>query len=283
MEEAVQQFTVEEVKQMLFDEQVSGDDAGILLAIAYLESKFKHGIDGDTDPNDKGLWQINPPQFFKGQEPDNMVKTFYQEQGEVLSLDEFTNKVKYDIDYATKFAVHIMDYRRKNPKSYGPDPFDAWTTYKEYIKPNMKNLGTGDELIFKNGLDAEITEAIGYIKNYNNIDFVETTPTTSSTTTSSTTTMPPTTTTTMPKDTQIDTTSRSQGITNMFGQPTVDDFKSKTRAQVIRLLEASVNEQRGRKNLPKISNDANVNTDFAQLSDDQKTVLDVLRGFYGSD
>ena len=283
MEEAVQQFTVEEVKQMLFDEQVSGDDAGILLAIAYLESKFKHGIDGDTDPNDKGLWQINPPQFFKGQEPDNMVKNFYAEQGEVLSLDEFTNKVKYDIDYATKFAVHIMDYRRKNPKSYGPDPFDAWTTYKEYIKPNMKNLGTGDQLIFKNGLDAEITEAIGYIKNYNDIDFVETTPTTSSTTTSSTTTMPPTTTTTMPKDTQIDTTSRSQGITNMFGQPIVDDFKSKTRAQVIQLLEASVNEQRGRKNLPKISNDVNVNTDFAQLSDDQKTVLDVLRGFYGSD
>jgi hypothetical protein len=278
MEEAVQQFTVEEVKQMLFDEQVSGDDAGILLAIAYLESKFKHGIDGDTDPNDKGLWQINPPQFFKGQDPDNMVKTFYQEQGEVLSLDEFTNKVKYDIGYATKFAVHIMDYRRKNPKSYGPDPFDAWTTYKEYIKPNMENLGTGDQLIFKNGLDAEITEAIGYIKNYNDIDFVETTPTTSSTTT-----MPPTTTTTMPKDTSIDTSSRSQGITNMFGQPTVDDFKSKTRAQVIRLLEASVNEQRGRKNLPKISNDVNVDTDFAQLSDDQKTVLDVLRGFYGSD
>lgn len=278
MEEAVQQFTVEDVKQMLFDEQVSGDDAGILLAIAYLESKFKHGIDGDTDPNDKGLWQINPPQFFKGQDPDNMVKTFYQEQGEVLSLDEFTNKVKYDIGYATKFAVHIMDYRRKNPKSYGPDPFDAWTTYKEYIKPNMENLGTGDQLIFKNGLDAEITEAIGYIKNYNDIDFVETTPTTSTTTT-----MPPTTTTTMPKDTSIDTTSRSQGITNMFGEPTVDDFKSKTRGQVIRLLEASVNEQRGRKNLPKISNDVNVDTDFAQLSDDQKTVLDVLRGFYGSD
>jgi len=278
MEEAVQQFTVEDVKQMLFDEQVSGDDAGILLAIAYLESKFKHGIDGDTDPNDKGLWQINPPQFFKGQDPDNMVKTFYQEQGEVLSLDEFTNKVKYDIGYATKFAVHIMDYRRKNPKSYGPDPFDAWTTYKEYIKPNMENLGTGDQLIFKNGLDAEITEAIGYIKNYNDIDFVETTPTTSTTTT-----MPPTTTTTMPKDTSIDTTSRSQGITNMFGEPTVDDFKSKTRGQVIRLLEASVNEQRGRKNLPKISNDVNVDTDFAQLSDDQKTVLDVLRGFYGED
>jgi hypothetical protein len=281
MEEAVQQFTVEEVKQMLFDEQVSGDDAGILLAIAYLESKFKHGIDGDTDPNDKGLWQINPPQFFKGQDPDNMVKTFYQEQGEVLSLDEFTNKVKYDIGYATKFAVHIMDYRRKNPKSYGPDPFDAWTTYKEYIKPNMENLGTGDQLIFKNGLDAEITEAIGYIKNYNDIDFVETTPTTSSTTTSSTTTMPPTTTTTMPKDTSIDTSSRSQGITNMFGQPTVDDFKSKTRAQVIRLLEASVNEQRGRKNLPKVSNDVNVDTDFAQLSDDQKTILDILRSADG--
>jgi len=283
MEEAVQQFTVEEVKQMLFDEQVSGDDAGILLAIAYLESKFKHGIDGDTDPNDKGLWQINPPQYFKGQEPDNMVKNFYAEQGEVLSLDEFTNKVKYDIDYATKFAVHIMDYRRKNPKSYGPDLFDAWTTYKEYIKPNMKNLAADQELIFKDALDAEITEAIGYIKNYNNIDFADTTPTTSSTTTSSTTTVPPTTATTMPKDTSIDTTSRSQGITNMFGQPTVDNFKSKTRAQVIQLLEASVNEQRGRKNLPKISNDVNVNTDYAQLSDDQKTVLDVLRGFYGSD
>jgi hypothetical protein len=114
--------------------------------------------------------KLNPPQFFKGQEPDNMVKNFYAEQGEVLSLDEFTNKVKYDIKYATKFAIHIMDYRRKNPKSYGPDPFDAWTTYKEYIKPNMKNLGATDTLVFKNGLDAEITEAIGYIKNYNDIE-----------------------------------------------------------------------------------------------------------------
>ena len=67
----------------------------------------------------------------------------------------------------------------------------------------------------------------------------------------------------------------------MFGQPTVDDFKSKTRAQVIRLLEASVNEQRGRKNLPKVSNDVNVDTDFAQLSDDQKTILDILRSADG--
>lgn len=171
MEEAVKQYTVEEVKQLLFEQEVPGDDARILLAIAYLESKFTHGIDGDADPNDKGLWQINPPQYFDNGKPDNMTKAFFQEQGETLEIDEFTEKVKYDIDYATKFAVHIYRYRRDNPKSYGKDPFDAWTTYKEYIKPNMKRLAPTDELVFKDGLDAEITQAVDYIKGYNQIAF----------------------------------------------------------------------------------------------------------------
>jgi len=171
MEEAVKQYTVEEVKQLLFEQEVPGDDARVLLAIAYLESKFTHGIDGDADPNDKGLWQINPPQYFDNGNPDNMTKAFFQEQGETLELDEFTEKVKYDIDYATKFAVHIYRYRRDNPKFYGKDPFDAWTTYKEYIKPNMKRLAPTDELVFKDGLDAEITQAVDYIKGYNQIAF----------------------------------------------------------------------------------------------------------------
>lgn len=148
MEEAVKQYTVEEVKQLLYEQEVPGDDARILLAIAYLESKFTHGIDGDADPNDKGLWQINPPQYFDNGKPDNMTKAFFQEQGEILEIDEFTEKVKYDIDYATKFAVHIYRYRRDNPKSYGKDPFDAWTTYKEYIKPNISSTsGYGDTYI----------------------------------------------------------------------------------------------------------------------------------------
>lgn len=171
MEEAVTQYTVEEIKQLLYEEEVPGNDASILLAIAYLESKFTHGIDGDVDENDKGLWQINPPQYFDNGKPDNMTKAFFKEQGETLEIDEFTDKIKYDIDYATKFAVHIYRYRRDNPKSYGIDPFDAWTTYKEYIKPNMKRLAPTDELIFKDGLDAEITQAIDYIKGYNQIPF----------------------------------------------------------------------------------------------------------------
>lgn len=280
MEEAVTQYTVEDVKQILYQNEARPQDAAILLAIAYLESKFTHGIDGDTDPNDKGLWQINPPQYFKGQEPDNMVKAFYKMQGETLSLDEFTNKVKYDIDYATQFALHIVDYRRKNPKSYGPDPFDAWTTYNRYIKENMKNLAPTDTLVFKDGLDAEITQAIEYYKTYNEIPFgkQEDTPTT----TTPTTTVPDTP-TTMIQDDTIDLTTRSAGIMNIFGEPPSTDYRSKTSSQVLGLLQSAINSERRKKNLPDISNNLNVDTQFAQLTDDQKTILDTLRGFYGSD
>tara|TARA_B100001939_G_scaffold290348_1_gene261771 strand:- start:90 stop:929 length:840 start_codon:yes stop_codon:yes gene_type:complete len=279
MEEAVTQYTVEDVKQILYQNEARPQDAAILLAIAYLESKFTHGIDGDTDPNDKGLWQINPPQYFKGQEPDNMVKAFYKMQGETLSLDEFTNKVKYDIDYATQFALHIVDYRRKNPKSYGPDPFDAWTTYNRYIKENMKNLAPTDTLVFKDGLDAEITQAIEYYKTYNEIPFgkQEDTPTT----TTPTTTVPDTP-TTMIQDDTIDLTTRSAGIMNIFGEPPTTDYRSKTSSQVLGLLQSAINSERRKKNLPDISNNLNVDTQFAQLTDDQKTILDILRDIDGS-
>lgn len=278
MEEAVTQYTVEDVKQILYQNEARPQDAAILLAIAYLESKFTHGIDGDTDPNDKGLWQINPPQYFKGQEPDNMVKAFYKMQGETLSLDEFTNKVKYDIDYATQFALHIVDYRRKNPKSYGPDPFDAWTTYNRYIKENMKNLAPTDTLVFKDGLDAEITQAIEYYKTYNEISFgkQDDTPTTTPTTTV------PDTPTTMIQDDTIDLTTRSAGIMNIFGEPPSTDYRSKTSSQVLGLLQSAINSERRKKNLPDISNNLNVDTQFAQLSDDQKTILDILRSADGS-
>ena len=56
MEEVETQYTVEQVKELLAQQEVPGDDARILIAIAYLESKFKHGINGDTDIDDKGLW-----------------------------------------------------------------------------------------------------------------------------------------------------------------------------------------------------------------------------------
>ena len=277
MDEAVTQYTVEEVKQILYENEAKPEDAQILLAIAYLESKFKHGIDGDADPNDKGIWQINPPQFFRGQEPDNMVKEFFKKQGEVVSLDEFTNKVKYDIQYATQFALHIVDYRNRNPKSYGPDPFDAWTTYKKYIKPNMSKLAPTDEYVVNDGLDAEIAQAMEYVKTYNNIPFGTTT-----TTTTPTTTVPATTTTTMPQDDTIDLTSRSAGIMNVFGEPPTSDYRSKTSSQVLGLLQSAINSERRKKNLPDISNNLNVDTEFAQLTDDQKTILDMLRSVDGS-
>lgn len=277
MDEAVTQYTVEEVKQILYENEAKPEDAQILLAIAYLESKFKHGIDGDADPNDKGIWQINPPQFFRGQEPDNMVKEFFKKQGEVVSLDEFTNKVKYDIQYATQFALHIVDYRNRNPKSYGPDPFDAWTTYKKYIKPNMSKLAPTDEYVVSDGLDAEIAQAMEYVKTYNNIPFGTTT-----TTTTPTTTVPATTTTTMPQDDTIDLTSRSAGIMNIFGEPPTSDYRSKTSSQVLGLLQSAINSERRKKNLPDISNNLNVDTQFAQLTDDQKTILDMLRSVDGS-
>ncbi len=278
MDEAVTQYTVEEVKQILYENEAKPEDAQILLAIAYLESKFKHGIDGDADPNDKGIWQINPPQFFRGQEPDNMVKEFFKKQGEVVSLDEFTNKVKYDIQYATQFALHIVDYRNRNPKSYGPDPFDAWTTYKKYIKPNMSKLAPTDEYVVSDGLDAEIAQAMEYVKTYNNIPF----GTTTTTTTTPTTTVPATTTTTMPQDDTIDLTSRSAGIMNLFGEPPTTNYRSKTSSQVLALLQSAINSERRKKNLPDISNNLNVDTEFAQLTDDQKTILDILRSVDGS-
>jgi len=171
MEEVVTQYTVEEVKQLLFENQATPEQAATLLAIGYLESKFIHGIDGATDSNDKGLWQINPPQYFTGETPDNMTKAFFKQQGEELSINDFTKKVKYDIDYATQFAIHIVNYRDRNPKSYGPDPYDAWKPYTKYIKPNMKRLAPTDELILLDGLDAEITQAINYYKTYNEIPF----------------------------------------------------------------------------------------------------------------
>ena len=277
MDEAVTQYTVEEVKQILYENEAKPEDAQILLAIAYLESKFQHGIDGDADPNDKGIWQINPPQFFRGQDPDNMVKEFFKKQGEVVSLDEFTNKVKYDIQYATQFALHIVDYRNRNPKSYGPDPFDAWTTYKKYIKPNMSKLAPTDEYVVSDGLDAEIAQAMDYVKTYNNIPFGTTT-----TTTTPTTTVPATTTTTMPQDDTIDLTSRSAGIMNLFGEPPTTNYRSKTSSQVLGLLQSAINSERRKKNLPDISNNLNVDTEFAQLTDDQKTILDMLRSVDGS-
>ncbi len=220
MEEVETQYTVEQVKELLSQQEVPGDDARILIAIAYLESKFKHGIDGDTDIDDKGLWQINPPRYFTGEKPDNMTVEFFENQGKTLSLEDFTKSVKYDIKYATAFAAHIVDYRRRNPKSYGPDPFDAWKTYTKYIKPNMSRLGADNELVLIDGLDAEITKAVDYIKNYNQISFgnIDDVPVTT-TVPPTTTTVPPTTTTTIPEDTEIDTTSRSAGITNQFGKP----------------------------------------------------------------
>ena len=90
MEEVETQYTVEQVKELLAQQEVPGDDARILIAIAYLESKFKHGINGDTDIDDKGLWQINPPRYFTGEKPDNMTVEFFENQGKTLSLEDFT-------------------------------------------------------------------------------------------------------------------------------------------------------------------------------------------------
>ena len=59
------------------------------------------------------------------------------------------------------------------------------------------------------------------------------------------TTQPPTTTTTMPmQDEEIDTQSRSQGITNMYGTPPQDRKKLLYEDYVLSLLKAKINMQR---------------------------------------
>ena len=80
MEEIVTQYTVEEVKQILLENKATPEQAATLLAIGYLESKFNHGIDGATDSNDTGLCQINQPQYFTGETPDNMTQELYEHQ-----------------------------------------------------------------------------------------------------------------------------------------------------------------------------------------------------------
>ena len=67
------------------------------------------------------------------------------------------------------------------------------------------------------------------------------------------TTQPPTTTTTMPmQDEEIDTQSRSQGITNMYGTPPQDDRKLSYEDYVLSLLEAKINMQREGAGLDKL-------------------------------
>ena len=86
----------------------------------------------------------------------------------------------------------------------------------------------------------------------------------------------------MPQDDTIDLTSRSAGIMNLFGEPPTTDYRSKTSSQVLGLLQSAINSERRKKNLPDISNNLNVDTEFAQLTDDQKTILDMLRSVDGS-
>ena len=98
-------------------------------------------------------------------------------------------------------------------------------------------------------------------------EFYTTGPTTTTTTTMpTTTTTMPTTTTTEPQDTEIDTTTRSAGITNQFGTPPQDNkIKSQSEYQMLKFLTDSVNKKREQNNLPRLSIADMINKKMADI------------------
>ena len=98
-------------------------------------------------------------------------------------------------------------------------------------------------------------------------EFYTTGPTTTTTTTMpTTTTTMPTTTTTEPQDTEIDTTTRSAGITNQFGTPPQDNkIKSQSEYQMLKFLTDSVNKKREQNNLPRLSIADRINKKMADI------------------
>ncbi len=121
-----------------------------------------------------------------------------------ITKDELIDLITTDVDLAAKAGIIVLNSKKG---------YDNWSTWSMVQSEDS-------------------TQYIDYAKQFDNdllrgSQFDNDEPTTPTDTT--TTTMPETTTTTMPEDTdeeqpdeEIDTTTRSQGITNMFGTPPQD-------------------------------------------------------------
>lgn len=115
-----------------------------------------------------------------------------------ITKDELIDLITTDVDLAAKAGIIVLNSKK------GYDNWSTWSIVQDADTPQYLDYVTQ----FSNDIDR-------------GLDPVDPTTTVPDTTT---TTMPETTTTTEPEqpDEEIDTTTRSQGITNMFGTPPQD-------------------------------------------------------------
>jgi hypothetical protein len=267
--------------------QVGFDDSDIptLLAIAQMESNMVHGAIGYNSESgydkDLGILQLNNlANYDDNLVPDQELKVFFNKEGVSYSPEEFAEALHQDIMFQMRWAKHKIDWHR----SAGTDPFRFWMTYPP-IKDYIEN---GDTEYAPRQQDFDL--AIKHYEDYKNnkiqpisVDVPN---------------LPPIeapqnyevaaedTGTVTPQPAMVGMQDRSPGVTNMFGEPPKSvwneempkqDFIQKNTSQVVALIEAAVNANRKKKNLPTISNNYNIDAQMAQLTDDQKTVLDILR------
>ena len=166
------------------------------------------------------------------------VRDFTEEQ-EAFVIDYLNNA---DLQFHAKVVKHML--HQKELESDMTEDEAIQDLYKltiaKFNQPEQHPEAASFKLTIEDDVDS----------------FYTTGPTTTTTTTmpTTTTTTMPTTTTTQPQDTEIDTTSRSAGITNQFGTPPQDmEYKSQSEYQMIKFLTDSVNKKREQNNLPRLS------------------------------
>ena len=162
---------------------VSESDIPKMLAIAQMESGLTNNIEGKVNDNgtrDVGIWQINAEEYWHDSEgtndnskgPDTFTRKWMESNGGELSMEEFREKVKTDIVYATQFAVDVVEYRGKNPKSFPGGKFSAWSVWKSFIQPYV-DKGVTDITGIAPGRQPDMDLAVEYIEEFDSIEEIE--------------------------------------------------------------------------------------------------------------
>lgn len=282
-------------KQVGFDD----NDIPILLAIAQMESNMVHGaINYNSESGydkDLGILQLNNlANFDKDLQPDRELQVFMAKENitGMFTPNDFAEMLHQDIMFQMRWAKHKIDWHRKA----GKDPFIFWMTYppiRDYIQKGDKTYAPRQEdfdLAMKYYEDYKNNRIVPISKDVPMLPPIEVSPRPVDDG-QSRTTVPEKPITVEPQKESDSLTTRSEGITNMFGSPEesfwnkgveANNYRDRNASQVMAMIQAAVNSQRRTKNLPDISNNLNVDTQFAQLTDDQKTILDILRDINGS-
>tara|TARA_A100001515_G_scaffold34175_1_gene26609 strand:- start:2143 stop:3093 length:951 start_codon:yes stop_codon:yes gene_type:complete len=166
-----------------------------------------------------------------------------------ITKDELIDLITTDVELAAKAGIIVLNSKKG---------YDNWSTWDI-----VQSEDTPQYIDYAKQFDNDLLRG----SQFDGDEPVTTTSTTTTTTTMpTTTTTMPTTTTTEPQDTEIDTTSRSAGITNQFGTPPQDmEYKSQSDYQMIKFLTESVNKKREQNNLPRLSIADRINKKMADI------------------